>query len=892
MKQQMVVFQADTRIIHKLNGSGFYLELKEDDKPSEIMEEYHNGVKNGLTDGVNTMTEDASMLVDSETMEKQVNMINNPITTILELDNPTSKEEDDMPIILSEGEYWKLTISGVVQAGGFRPKITQLARKKNLCGFTWNVGGVVEVFFKATGEDVEEFIVVLKENTPKIIRIDDIQKVKGGKDDFKPDWEVAIKTEHEGRKKDEEMKKRDSILEGGFEPLSSDKEVDAPKLFPADTAICDECTDELFNNSDDNKLRKGYWFNNCTQCGPRYTILLKFPYKRDKTTMNGFTLCEDCHREFYNDDTSRRYYSEATCCRNCERPGLFYQDEPDGEITESDIAFQRANEALQEGYIIALKGIGGYHLMCRTDSKKNAERLLRELKDRDKPFAQMFRSIEEIEELCHVSPKEKELLQYPLNAIVLLRTRAEYMDSEGERIGAFLPYTPLHKLLLKENPRVIATSLNGKSEPIAFTDDEADAFLKESGERIGRLYNDRQIKRGIDDSVVQVVSWHDSKTDTTKDIVQIVRRARGYVPMTLKIDLGEKFLLAMGSDSKSTFAFYKDGHIFASPYKGDLDNDKIKKQYGMVIRDFQKLFFGDTNELDIIIADNDPKYHTASYAKSLASRIGNNIIVKSVYHHEAHVASVLAEHHDTLQDRRVLGVAFDEIGYGADKKNWGGEFLLWDEDVFTRVAHMEYVPLPGDSVGERDTIITVAHFLAHHGIEKDNEDSSCRETTSVGRMFDAVASLTDVCHYNLYEGECAITLQNVAEKYADSNNADPLKLKFDIEESDGTCILKHYNLFKELYDFRKDKSFDSGRAALGFHYALANAILEMAQKVRDTHDVHDIALSGGVFQNALLLKETFERLTKDKFNVYTNELYPVNDSGICIGQLYLAHFGK
>ena len=867
---------------------------------------------------------------------------------------------------LPSGERWKLTISGIVQAGGFRPFITQRAREMGLCGFTWNVGGIVEVFCIADSKKVNEFIAILENEKPGIIRIDRIIPTK---DEAESDWKAALDTEATLRKENSKMNDRPSITEGGFEPLKSDKIVEAPRLFPADTALCPNCTDELF---DPTSKREGYWFNNCTQCGPRYTILLGFPYTRASTTMHDFELCKACKHEFYNDDTSRRYYSEATCCKQCKRPQLCYQDE-NGNVTYDENAFKSANKALRDGRLIALKGVGGYHLICRTDSK-SAVALLKVLKNRVKPLAQMFKDIDELKKyVVDVSTHEEKLLEYPTNAIVLLKTKPEYIDVDGVSIGAFLPYTPLHKLLLNENPRIIATSLNRNDEPIVFTEDdvkdfiqaskekfteeyakdfiqaskneftEEDAkdFIQASKETIRVLYHDRPIQRGIDDSVVQVVSYRDNETNVKneetekKHVVQVMRRARGYVPMTLEIDLGDKFALAMGGDLKSTFAFYKDGHIFASPYRGDLGEYKTNQQYASSITDFRKLFFDKINKdgsnmvvvPNIIVVDNDSNYHTSEYAKRLAKGFAElskglaeftelaewtypeypNVDIKHIYHHEAHIASVLAEHHDKLQGQKVLGIAFDERGYGKDGKDWGGEFFLWDDSKFKRIAHLDYVLLAGDSnskVGVKNAKATAACFLAHHNIDyhsiyPDNiqqSDSDMRESTSVGRMFDAVAAITGVCSENRYEGECAIALQSEAEKYADymGNKVSPLDLKFEVKQSDDendTFVLEHHALFQKLSNFCKG-DFNSGSVALGFHHALADSILDIAQKMHDKYGVSDVALSGGVFQNTLLLKRTFEILTSNGFNVYTNEQFPPNDSGLCIGQLYLAYFGK
>ena len=606
----------------------------------------------------------------------------------------------------------------------------------------------------------------------------------------------------------------------GFRIIHSQRDNQIPFITP-DIATCKKCEAEL---KDENNRRYHHPFISCVDCGPRYTIIEKLPYDRENTVMGSFEMCNNCNDE-YTTPADRRCHAQTIACNACG---------PKTNITIDD-----AVSVLQKGNVLAIKDIGGYHLagVC----KGQCASTIRTLKGRDKkPFAVMFRSVDEIKEYCFVNSKEEEVLLSPARPIVLLKKKKDFdpeICGESDYIGAFLPCNPLQIMILDKISPLIMTSANVSGEPIITDDNE----IKKFGVAI--LSHNREILTPLDDSVVQIVNGK----------IQFIRRSRGYVP--LAIDLGIKakeHILCLGADLKSTFCFVNENWAYMSQYFGDLEDTKCFDAYKTNISRFAFLHSFDAKKT---VADKHPGYYSANFCKT----------DKSVQHHLAHAYSVIAEHH---LKGDVLSFVFDGTGYGDDGAVWGGEVFVNAK----RVDHLIYVKMPAsDEIAKEARLCLACYDGSNELINKAIEiNINVVNSSSMGRLFDAVCSALDIKHRNTYEGECAIALESCASK---AQKAYRLPLSFDP---------------KEIIKSIKDASAPKEEIALGFHLMLSEMILEIAKK----YGIKQVTLSGGCFVNRILTTTTIDLLNKNGFNIFINEKVPCGDGGIALGQAYLSIVGE
>lgn len=601
-----------------------------------------------------------------------------------------------------------------------------------------------------------------------------------------------------------------------FKIVHSSNDGAIPFITP-DLATCPSCEKELL---DKNNRRHNHPFISCINCGARYTIIEKLPYDRENITMAKFPLCDECQKE-YTTPNDIRCHAQTIACKNC------------GPTT--NITIDEAVEIIENNNIIAIKDIGGHHLACKCES--DIAYKLREIKGREtKPFAIMFKNISEIKEYCKVSDKEEKLLLSPAKPIVLLekiKDMPQGVCDESDFIGAFLPCNPIQIMILNKVSPLIMTSANVSGEPIIIDDEK----IKKFGVPI--LSHDREILTPIDDSVVQINTGQ----------VQFIRRARGYVPLAIDIEKKAKQnTLLMGGDLKSSFAIYHQNYVYPSQYFGDLEDIEYQKAYKDNIKRFCNLH---SFEYEKVVCDKHPMYYSSNM-------FGNT---QKVQHHLAHAYSVIAEHQ---LKGDVLSFVFDGTGYGEDGAIWGAEVFLNQE----RVEHLEYTKmLASDEISKNADLCLACYDKSNELINKAIENNiNVVNSSSMGRLFDAVASALDVKHYNNFEGECAIALESCARKakkaYKINASLNPTKI---IEE------VKNANAPKE-------------EVALGFHYMLAELILNIANKYK----TKQITLSGGCFANRILTEKAISLLKDNGYNVYINNKVPSGDQGICLGQAYLS----
>jgi len=747
----------------------------------------------------------------------------------------------------------KIDIRGIVQGVGFRPFVYNLAREYHLLGYVRNDASGVSIEVEGEKSRIEEFIFKINAEPPPLAEIFELKRHNiepVGYDDF------IIRESEDQEKK--------------FVPIS-------PEI-----ATCSDCLAELF---DPNDPRYRYPFINCTNCGPRFTIVKDIPYDRKYTTMAPFKMCGMCQEE-YNDPKDRRFHAQPNACPACG-PSLTLLNDKLKKIETLDV-ISEVCRLLRDGKIIAIKGLGGYHLACDA-LNPDAVLKLRSRKYREyKPFAIMVSDIETAKRVCYVNKDEERLLKTTVRPVVLLRKKpdcpvAEDVAPYQKYHGIMLPYTPLHHLIVAESGLVLVmTSGNISSEPIVYENKEAFKRLK----NIADFYciHNRKIHIRTDDSVSRI--WQGNET--------ILRRARGFAPfpLLLKFKFKEK-VLACGAELKNSFCLARDNFVFMSHHIGDLENLETLTSFEEGIDHFKRIF---NIEPTLIAYDLHPEYLATKYALSL-----QNIRKIGVQHHHAHIVSCMV---DNDIDGEVIGVSFDGTGYGTDGKIWGGEFLLCDYARFERVGHLEYTPLPGgekaiiepwrmaasilykiynnnmldleiDFVRELDRDKwTIIKKMIHKGINSPM-------TSSMGRLFDAVSALVGIRKKIYYEGQAAIELEMAAGEEASG-------YPFDLQELDGNTLILIEPIFRGIVS---DLELGVSVASISskFHNTIAKIILNMCLKIRKTSGLDRVALSGGVFQNSLLLENTYVLLDKNNFKVFTQHRVPPNDGGIALGQVVIAN---
>lgn len=748
-----------------------------------------------------------------------------------------------------------IAVRGAVQGVGFRPFVYRLASEMQLPG--WVLNSPQGVFIEVEGEKdkLVEFLFRLEKEKPA------------------PSFIQSL-----------EFSFLDPLSFRRFEILPSDSNGSKSALVLPDIATCPQCLAEVFDREN---RRHRYPFTNCTNCGPRFTIIESLPYDRPNTSMRVFEMCPDCRRE-YEDPMNRRFHAQPNACPVCG-PHLELCDAKGRILSCHDQALLEAAAAICEGKIVAVKGIGGFHLIVDARNAQAVEALRIRKHREEKPFALMYPTIEAVREDCEVSSLECRLLESSESPIVLLRRRMAGGSGTGPTpgvaprnpyLGIMLPYNPLHHLLMCELffP-VVATSGNVSDEPICT--DEHEALARLSGIADLFLVHNRPIVRHVDDSIVRVILGREL----------VLRRARGYAPLPLRHPHLAPHLLAVGGHLKNTVAMSVESNVFISQHIGDLENKEATDAFRRVIESFRNLYLISPSR---VVSDMHPDYLSTKFAKE----IGPPVI--SVQHHYAHVAACMAE--NELQGR-VLGVSWDGTGYGLDGSVWGGEFLLTSDTAFERVAHLRQFRLPGsaraikeprrtamgllfaimgDAAFERRELPPVASFT-------DSEISILRQmltkkvnspwTSSAGRLFDAVASFTGLRQVVNFEGQAAMELEFALEG-VEGEKIYPISI---IEGSGKSLIIDWEELVLEiLQDIAKGSA--AGVVSKKFHNALVEAIVETAYRIGEKR----IVLTGGCFQNKYLTERAVRRLEEEGFRPYWHQRIPPNDGGIALGQIVAA----
>ena len=643
-----------------------------------------------------------------------------------------------------------------------------------------------------------------------------------------------------------------------------------------DIAICDECLDDMENDP----ARIDYPFVNCTNCGPRFTIIEQLPYDRPGTTMKSFTMCPKCKSEYEN-MLDRRFHAQPIACNSCG-PVYNYKDRTRKLIKIDDIVREISNQ-IESGKTVAIKGLGGYHLMCDAMNNKAVSELRNKKQHDAKPFAVMFKDIRIAEEFCNINNREKKELTSWRRPIVILNQKkplAEAVNRGLNTIGAMLPYMPVHYMLFKvfKTPAVVLTSGNIADEPIIINDREAEKRLATIADSMVS-YN-RQILNRTDDSVLRFISGK----------VSLIRRSRGFVPRPVDLKLNVEGILALGAEQKNSFCIGKENQAVMSQYIGDLKNKPAYDFMSESVDRFSKLF---RFKPDIVVCDLHPDYLSTRYAETLEKELDIPLI--RVQHHYAHIVSCMAENGI---DEDVIGVSLDGTGYGTDDNIWGGEFIIADLKGFKRHSHFDYIPLPGgDMAVDEPWRMAYSYLYKYFGDDFDYDSIPLFRTidrgkmkivseaiekginsplsSGAGRLFDAVSAILGLCATSRFDSEAPMRLESVIRDK--TNDFYPFLAGKTIEFPETLkAIINDLN--------RETSSVISAK----FHNTIANIILEVSMKIRKETSLNKVILSGGVFQNKYLLEKTSYLLNRNKFKTFTNHLVPANDGGISLGQLVVA----
>ncbi len=741
-----------------------------------------------------------------------------------------------------------IRIEGIVQGVGFRPFVYQLAQSCGIAGWVRNDSRGVLIEAEGEAEALDRFLSGLRHNHPPLASISRFEQV-----DLPCQGESA------------------------FNILHSDAGLEKTAQVSPDTYVCADCLAELFDPAD---RRYRYPFINCTNCGPRYTIVTGIPYDRPNTTMDAFPMCPDCLRE-YRDPSSRRFHAQPNACPVCG-PRLFLLDRSGAPLTVDD-PLAAAIEALQEGRIVAVKGLGGYHLAVDAGNDAAVAELRRRKVRDEKPFALMVRDLAAAATLVQIDATERRLLEGPERPIVLLRKQADHPLSElvaprNRFFGVMLPYTPLHHLLLQDFPALVMTSANLSDEPIAYEDAEARQRLGEIADLF--LVHDRVIHTRTDDSIARVMAGRPL----------LLRRSRGYVPRGVFLPSAQPPVLALGAELKNTVCLTQDDRAFLSQHIGDLKNVEVFDSFARTIEHLQNLFAVHPN---IVAHDLHPDYYSSRFAEELP-----DVRRIAVQHHHAHLASCMAEHG---LDGEVLGLIFDGIGYGDDGHIWGGEFLAGGYRSFTRFGHFRYAPMPGGDAATREPLrMALSYLVQAFGEELPPlpvvADMAEMErtillkmiakginsplTSSCGRLFDGVAALIGLRRVVSYEGQAALELEMVIEP-------DEGEYPFGLEVEGGELIFDPAPAVRALVDDLA-AGIAPGILSARFHNTLARMMLAVCRSMRSATGFERVVLSGGVFQNLYLTERGATLLQSDGFDVYIHSLVPPNDGGLALGQAVVA----
>jgi len=744
----------------------------------------------------------------------------------------------------------RITVTGIVQGVGFRPFIHRLAQKHNIAGTVHNFTGGVVVEAEGNPDDVTAFVEDLPKEKPPIARIEDIST-----SELAPtgDSQFVITTSREAT--------------GGTILLSPD------------VATCQDCRRELLDPTD---RRYRYPFINCTNCGPRFTIIETVPYDRPNTTMQPFTMCPQCQAE-YDDIDDRRYHAQPNACPVCgPHVELLLGD----KHCTGDEAVQEVIERLVAGEIIAIKGLGGFHLACDATNEAAVQKLRRRKGREEKPLAMMSASFDDIATYCELTSQAQELLTGPTCPIVLLRQKdsgiAPSVAPDSKYHGVMLPYTPLHHLLLADDRllALVMTSGNLSEEPLATQNDEARQRLGHIAD--GFLLHNRKINIGCDDSVAR----------PTPVGPIIMRRARGYVPFPIKLERHLGNILAVGGHFKNTFCLTQGNNAFLSQHIGDLEDAETLEYFKWCVEHLQDVL---RVTPELIAHDLHPSYLSTRYAQQLAKEQGLETV--AVQHHHAHIVACMAEHGIAGP---VIGVACDGTGYGADGTVWGCEVLVTSYDDYTRTARLDYVPLPGGEQAIKQPWRMAAVYLDYQGLldadikfcetldtdswrvlkQMIEKDLNCPLASSAGRLFSAVSALLGLCPVEAYESQSAIMLEAAATEAEGAYN-------YEITPDNEMLIMQPGPIFREIVnDLQAGTAI--GQISARFHNTFVQMLADTVQQVADETGISQVALSGGTFQNELVLTGLHQKLTGADFEVLIHRKTPPNDGGLALGQAVVA----
>lgn len=748
-------------------------------------------------------------------------------------------------------ERWGIRYTGIVQGVGFRPLVSMWAHSLGLTGFVYNDSQGVYVEIQGCTSDLQLFLDVIQDDQPRLCRI------------------TSQRVEH--------LTIQNNEVEFSVKPSPLGEEVST--FISADTAPCDDCLKELERD----KRRKEYPFINCTNCGPRYTIIKSLPYDRERTTMDEFPMCEACKVE-YEDIEGRRYRAEPNACSLCGPHYTLYK--PNRTVVDTVNVWNTTRELINEGSIIAIKGIGGYHLVCDARNDVAVQRLRKRKNRPHKPLAIMVGSLDTAIELVHLSDIELDILTGMERPIVLLERNhhslvhlSSHVAPDNHMLGVMLPYTPMHEVLLPSDAAWVMTSGNRSGDPVLYDDNQAFEELGSVADYF--LVHNRKIYAPLDDSVVTVI--HKKP--------RFIRRSRGYVPEPIHCEIsGQTSILAMGSDLKNAFAMNKGSEVLVGPHIGDLQNASTHATLEWTIDRYEKLF---SIQPEKIIVDSHPQFFSSHLGECIGK--SSQISVIPVQHHHAHIASVMAEHN---LEGPVLGIAMDGTGYGPDGSVWGGEFLLCKGNEYQRLAHIHEAPLPGGekAVSEpwRQALWYIRNYYGNdippiyqewmNRLPKGWEilDKALQSTmpmiqaTSCGRLFDAVGSLLGLGMIHTYDAQIAIALESLC--------------------GDEKGILLDYNYDGRILDFTPTvqsimdgvvKGESKAHLSASFHKTVAISLCETSADLMERYNISDAAISGGVFQNRKLVELIYRAWHVG--NLYMNEAVPSNDGGLALGQLWIGN---
>lgn len=763
----------------------------------------------------------------------------------------------------------KVYINGIVQGVGFRPFIYRLAKKHGLDGWVLNSSRGVEILAQGEPGQVNAFLSDIPRELPPQAVIDGmaVSPAKAG------DHKAFI--------------------------IKESREAEGITRISPDIALCDECLAEMRDQKD---RRHHYPFINCTNCGPRFSIIKNTPYDRPLTTMSDFVMCPDCQRE-YDDPENRRFHAQPNACPTCG-PRIWLCDKDGKDISEGPGAMRKAAQDILEGKIIAIKGIGGFHLACNADNE-SAVKKLRIRKNRpDKPLALMCESLDDVRNICEVNHQEAKALmsgQAPIVLLPKIKNKipkiSDLIAPGNDYLGVMLPYAPVHHLLFDELKgldsgftALVMTSANIQDEPVII--DNQVSLDKLGGIADHFLLNDRDIENRNDDSIVFVNEKSEMENKTSPDThsllydIQIVRHSRGYAPNPINLPVSVTPTLAVGGEMKNVFCLAQGDKAYVSQHIGEMDNTASLSFFKEMVDKYQKWF---KIRPEVIVHDLHPDYLTTKWAQEQT-----NVSLRAIQHHKAHILSTLADNGKIVP---CIGVAFDGTGYGEDGKIWGGEFFVFDGKEMERAGHLEYLPLPGGEASIKKPYRIVGAYGRHligkipdslpnknnaqelEVISKQLEANfNLAWTSSLGRLFDAVSALLGVCQTISFEAQAAIALENrltpgIVDKYG-----------YDIARQNGTAVVSIEKMWRQLTE-DISAGTDAAICSAKFHNTIVDFTLSMCDNLKLKTGIKTVALSGGAFQNRYLLNLISQELRRKNYQVLVNRQVPSNDGGIALGQV-------